>query len=115
MPDPGLDVASPIRVYLVDDHEVVRRGLRELLEAQPGIEVVGESGSAAQAIRRIPALRPDVAVIDMRLPDGSGVDICRSVRSIDPTIRAMAEPEGYVRVFVTRGSARVGRPAKEVR
>jgi two-component system response regulator DevR len=89
MRDPGPDTGAPIRVYLVDDHEVVRRGLRELLEAQPGIDVVGESGSAAQAIRRIPALRPHVALLDMRLPDGSGVDICRSVRSIDPTIRAL--------------------------
>jgi two-component system response regulator DevR len=89
MPDSGQDTAPTVRVYLVDDHEVVRRGLRELLESQPGIEVVGESGSAAQAIRRIPAIRPDVAVIDMRLPDGSGVDICRSVRAIDPTIHAL--------------------------
>jgi two-component system response regulator DevR len=89
MPHLGHDAASPIRVYLVDDHEVVRRGLRELLEARPGIEVVGESGTAAQAIRRIPALRPNVAVIDMRLPDGTGVDICRSVRSIDPSIHTL--------------------------
>src|SRR5664280_1436130 len=87
MTEAGPDTVATIRVYLVDDHEVVRRGLREVLE--PGIEVVGESGSAAQAIRRIPALRPDVAVIDMRLPDGSGVDVCRSVRAIDPTIRAL--------------------------
>jgi len=65
MPDSGQDAAPTVRVYLVDDHEVVRRGLRELLESAPGIEVVGESGSAAQAIRRIPAIRPDVAVIDM--------------------------------------------------
>ncbi|HEX2805241.1 MAG TPA: response regulator transcription factor [Kineosporiaceae bacterium] len=89
MSHPGHDAASPIRVYLVDDHEVVRRGLRELLEARPGIEVVGESGTAAQAIRRIPALRPNVAVIDMRLPDGTGVDVCRSVRSIDPSIHTL--------------------------
>ena len=64
-----------ITVFLLDDHEVVRRGLRELLEAEPDIEVVGESGSAAEATRRIPALRPDVAVLDGRLPDGSGVDV----------------------------------------
>lgn len=78
-----------IRVFLVDDHDVVRRGLRELLQAQPDIEVVGESGSALQAMRRIPALRPDVAVVDMRLPDGSGVEVCRSIRSVDPRIRAL--------------------------
>src|SRR6059058_4146878 len=78
-----------IRVYLLDDHEVVRRGLRELLEAEGDIEVVGESGSAVDAEHRIPALRPDVAVLDGRLPDGSGVDVCRAIRSVDPSIRAI--------------------------
>lgn len=78
-----------IGVYLLDDHEVVRRGLRELLESEDDIEVVGESGSAVEAARRIPALRPDVAVLDGRLPDGSGIDVCRQVRSIDPGIRAL--------------------------
>ncbi|MGA8114775.1 MAG: response regulator transcription factor [Actinocatenispora sp.] len=78
-----------ISVYLLDDHEVVRRGLRELLEAEDDIRVVGESGLATQAVSRIPALRPDVAVLDARLPDGSGVDVCRDVRSIDPSIRAL--------------------------
>lgn len=74
------------RVYLLDDHEVVRRGLRELLEVEDDIEVVGESGSASEAARRIPALRPHVMVLDARLPDGSGIDVCRDVRSIDPSI-----------------------------
>src|SRR6059058_2080961 len=78
-----------IRVYLLDDHEVVRRGLRELLEAEGDIEVVGESGSAVDAEHRIPALRPDVAVLDGRLPDGSGVDVCREIRSVDPSIQAL--------------------------
>ncbi|MFL6099414.1 MAG: response regulator [Actinomycetales bacterium] len=78
-----------IKVYLLDDHEVVRRGLRELLEVEDDIDVVGESGSAAEATRRIPALRPDVAVLDGRLPDGSGIDVCRDVRSVDPTIHAL--------------------------
>ncbi|WP_433203065.1 response regulator [Dactylosporangium sp. CS-047395] len=78
-----------IRVYLLDDHEVVRFGLRELLEREGDIEVVGESGSAVEATHRIPALRPDVAVLDGRLPDGSGIDVCRDVRSIDPTINAL--------------------------
>jgi DNA-binding NarL/FixJ family response regulator len=78
-----------IKVFLLDDHEVVRRGLRELLEVEPDIEVVGESGSAAEATRRIPALRPDVAVLDGRLPDGSGIDVCRDVRSIDPSVHAL--------------------------
>src|SRR5215468_11156295 len=75
-----------IRVYLLDDHEVVRHGLRDLLEREGDIEVVGESGSAVEAAHRIPALRPHVAVLDARLPDGNGIDVCREVRSIDPSI-----------------------------
>ena len=75
-----------IRVFLLDDHEVVRRGLRELLEVEDDLEVVGESGSAQEATRRIPALRPDVMILDARLPDGSGIDVCRDVRSVDPSV-----------------------------
>jgi DNA-binding NarL/FixJ family response regulator len=78
-----------IRVFLLDDHEVVRRGLADLLQADGDIEVVGESGSAQEAARRIPALRPDVAVLDARLPDGSGIDVCRDVRAVDPTIQGL--------------------------
>jgi len=78
-----------VRVYLLDDHEIVRRGLRELLENDGRIEVVGESGLAEEATRRIPALRPDVAVLDGRLPDGSGIDVCRDVRSVDPSIACL--------------------------
>ena len=78
-----------IRVFLLDDHEIVRRGLRELLESEGDIEVVGESGLAQEATRRIPALRPDVAILDARLPDGSGIDVCRDVRSLDPDIKAL--------------------------
>lgn len=78
-----------IRVYLLDDHEVVRRGLRDLLEQEDDIEVVGESGSAVDAAHRIPALKPDVAVLDGRLPDGSGIDVCRDIRSVDPSIKAL--------------------------
>ncbi|GAA1823435.1 response regulator transcription factor [Planosporangium flavigriseum] len=78
-----------IRVYLLDDHEVVRRGLRDLLEGEGDIEVVGESGSAVDAGHQIPALRPHVAVLDTRLPDGSGIDVCRQIRSVDPTIQAL--------------------------
>jgi two-component system response regulator DevR len=81
--------AEKIRVYLLDDHEVVRRGLRELLESAGDIEVVGESGLAQEATSRIPALHPDVAVLDGRLPDGSGIDVCRDVRSVDPSIKAL--------------------------
>jgi two-component system response regulator DevR len=78
-----------IRVFLLDDHEVVRRGLRELFESSADLEVVGESALAAEAGRRIPALRPDVAVLDARLPDGSGIDVARDVRSVDPSIKAL--------------------------
>jgi DNA-binding NarL/FixJ family response regulator len=78
-----------IRVFLLDDHEVVRQGLRTLLESSGDIEVVGESGSAEEAASRIPALRPDVAVLDGRLPDGSGVEVCRIIRSVDPSIHAL--------------------------
>ncbi|HEY0645316.1 MAG TPA: response regulator transcription factor, partial [Nocardioides sp.] len=82
-------MADPIRVYLLDDHDVVREGLRFLLEQQEGIEVVGESASAVEAAARIPALRPDVAVLDARLPDGSGIEVCRTVRAVDPSINAL--------------------------
>jgi len=78
-----------IRVFLLDDHEVVRRGLTALLESAPDIVVVGESGSAQEATCMIAALRPDVAVLDARLPDGDGVSVCREVRSIDPQIKAL--------------------------
>ena len=78
-----------IRVFLLDDHEIVRRGLRDLIEATGDLVIVGESGSAAEATRHIPALRPDVAVLDARLPDGSGIDVCRDIRSVDPSIRVL--------------------------
>src|SRR3954469_11259929 len=78
-----------IRVFLLDDHEVVRRGLVDLLQADGDIEVVGESGSAQEAARRIPALRPDVAVLDARLPDGNGIDVCRDVRAVDSSIKGL--------------------------
>lgn len=78
-----------IRVFLLDDHEVVRQGLRALLESTGSIEVVGEAGTAAEAAARIPALHPDVAVLDARLPDGSGIEVCRTVRAVDPSIRAL--------------------------
>ncbi|MEV4630387.1 response regulator transcription factor [Micromonospora sp. NPDC049523] len=78
-----------IRVFLLDDHEVVRRGLADLLHTAGDIEVVGESGSAREATVRIPALRPDVAILDARLPDGNGIDVCRDVRSVDSSIRGL--------------------------
>jgi DNA-binding NarL/FixJ family response regulator len=81
VPGPG---GPTIRVFLLDDHEVVRRGVAALLEAEGDIEVVGEAGSAAQAIARIPATAPHVAVLDVRLPDGDGVTVCREIRSRMP-------------------------------
>jgi DNA-binding NarL/FixJ family response regulator len=73
-----------VGVFLLDDHEIVRRGVRELLEAEPDIEVVGEAATAQEALARVPALRPDVAVLDVRLPDGDGVSVCRALRSRTP-------------------------------
>jgi DNA-binding NarL/FixJ family response regulator len=78
--------AVTIRVFLLDDHEIVRRGVRELLEAEGDIEIVGEAGTAEEAVGRIPATSPDVAVLDVRLPDGSGVEVCRDVRSARPEV-----------------------------
>lgn len=83
------DVVEPIRVFLLDDHEIVRLGVRELLEAEPDIRVVGEAGTAAAALARIPALRPEVAVLDVRLPDGDGVTVCREIRSRMPTVACL--------------------------
>jgi two-component system, NarL family, response regulator DevR len=80
---------TAIRVYLLDDHEVVREGLRVMLSSVPDIEIVGESGSAEEAVRRIPATRPHVAVLDGRLPDGTGIEVCRRIRSVDPSINAL--------------------------
>jgi DNA-binding NarL/FixJ family response regulator len=80
---------EPIRVFLVDDHEIVRRGVGELLSAEPDIEVVGEAATAAQARSRVGAIRPDVALLDVRLPDGSGIDVCRDLLSADPGIRCI--------------------------
>jgi DNA-binding NarL/FixJ family response regulator len=87
---PGQAAAGePIRVFLLDDHEIVRRGVRDVLEAEPDITVVGEAGTAASALARIPALAPDVAVLDVRLPDGDGVSVCRDIRSAMPQVACL--------------------------
>ncbi|MHC5702911.1 response regulator [Streptomyces tirandamycinicus] len=78
-----------ITVFLVDDHEVVRRGVYELLSAEEGIEVVGQAGTAAEALVRIPALTPDVAILEVHLPDGSGVEVCREIRSRNEDISCL--------------------------
>lgn len=88
-PDRPRTPDAPIRVFLLDDHELLRRGLRDLLEREGDLEVVGEAGNARQGAGMILALRPDVALLDVQLPDGSGVEVCRQVRSRDPGIRAL--------------------------
>ena len=83
-------MADPsIRVFLLDDHEIVRRGVRELLEAEPDIEVVGVAGTAGEALARVAGSRPDVAVLDVRLPDGDGVTVCRELRSRHPELACL--------------------------
>ncbi|MCX2749617.1 response regulator transcription factor [Arthrobacter sp. MI7-26] len=104
----GSSGEEPIRVYVLDDHELVRRGLQELLESE-GFVVVGMSGSAEEAARRIPALRPDVSVLDARLPDGTGIEVCREVRSVDPTLNCLIltsyDDEQALRGAVLAGAA----------
>jgi two-component system response regulator DevR len=78
-----------IRVFLVDDHEVVRRGIADMINAEPDLEVVGEASTARQAVARVAATVPDVAVLDVRLPDGSGIDVCRTIRSANPGVQCL--------------------------
>jgi DNA-binding NarL/FixJ family response regulator len=107
--DQGVDLSNDgIRVFILDDHELVRRGLEDLLESE-GFVVVGMSGSAAEAARRIPALRPDVAILDARLPDGTGIEVCRDVHSVDETINCLIltsyDDEQALRGAVLAGAA----------
>ena len=81
--------AAPVRVFLLDDHEIVRRGVRDLLETHDDLEVVGEASTAAQALERVPLSSPDVAVLDVQLPDGSGVEVCRELVSGDPDLACL--------------------------
>ena len=83
------DGAGVTRVFLLDDHEIVRRGLRELLESADDLEVVAEAGTAEEAMRRLPSAKPDVAVLDVRLPDGNGVEVCRDIRSSMPSVHCL--------------------------
>jgi two-component system response regulator DevR len=82
-------VSEGIRVFLLDDHELVRRGIRELLEIEGDIEICGEADSAEEALSRIPPTKPDVAILDVRLPDGNGVEVCREIRSRHPEINCL--------------------------
>ena len=106
------DGASSIRVFLLDDHEIVREGLRALLESQSDCEVVGEASTAAEALARIPPLVPDVAVLDVRLPDGDGVEVCREVRAGQPDVRCLmltsfADDEALFQAIVAGASGYV--------
>lgn len=85
----GQNASVTVRVFLLDDHEVVRRGVRELLEAEDDLEVVGEADTAEIALTRIPAIAPDVAVLDVQLPDGNGIEVCREIRSRRPDIACL--------------------------
>ncbi len=80
---------AQLRVFLLDDHEIVRRGVADALQSDPGIVVVGEAKTASEALARVPALRPDVAVLDVRLPDGDGVTVCRELRSRVPDLKVV--------------------------
>jgi two-component system, NarL family, response regulator DevR len=82
-------VTVTIRVFLLDDHEVVRRGVRELLDSADDLEVVGEASTASEALHRIPATKPDVAILDVRLPDGTGIEVCRDLRSQMPNLKCL--------------------------
>lgn len=83
------EITSTIRVFLLDDHEIVRRGVRELLESAEGIEVAGEASTADEALRRVPALRPDVAVLDVRLGESNGIEVCRELRAENADLRCL--------------------------
>ena len=82
-------MSDPVKVFLLDDHEIVRRGVRDLLEAESDMEVVGEAGTEDEALRRIPALDPDVAVLDVRLGSGDGISVCREIRSGHPRTKCL--------------------------
>ncbi|GAB4100867.1 response regulator transcription factor [Sinomonas halotolerans] len=110
------DGKAPLRVFILDDHELVRRGLQELLEGE-GFDVVGTSATAAEATRRIPALRPDVSVLDVRLPDGTGIEVCRDVHAVDPSLPCVMltsyDDEQSLRGAVLAGAS--GYVLKEIR
>ncbi|MDQ1483639.1 MAG: hypothetical protein QOF35_1715 [Actinomycetota bacterium] len=89
MDNPAGELTPRIKVFLLDDHEIVRRGLMDLINSTGDIMVVGEAGTANDALHRIPAAQPDVAILDARLPDGSGIDVCREIRSRSPEISCL--------------------------
>ncbi len=101
-----------MRVFLLDDHEIVRRGVKDLLDAEADLEVVGEAGTADEALARIPPTRPDVAVLDVRLPDGDGVQVCREIRSRHPEVQCLmltsfADDEALIQAIMSGASGYV--------
>jgi two-component system response regulator DevR len=115
--DDSTGLSQPITVFLLDDHEIVRRGIADLIGAESDLVVVGEASTAAQALARIPATRPDVAILDARLPDGSGMEVCRDIRSTMPEVRCLMltsyDDDDAVFAAVMAGAA--GYLLKEVR
>ena len=112
---PGSDTPR-VRVYLVDDHELVRRGLRDLLGTASDLEIVGEAASVGEATVGILATKPDVAVLDVRLPDGSGVELCRDVRSAEPSVHCLmltsyADDDALLRSAPSAAAAPCSTPA----
>lgn len=106
------------RLFLLDDHELVRHGLRDLLEAEDDLEVVGEAGTVAEALARIPVTRPDVAILDLQLPDGDGIEVCREVRSELPEIACLmltsyADDEALLAAVVAGASGYVLKQIRE--
>ncbi len=102
-------MSDPIRIFVLDDHELIRRGVRELMDEEDDIEVVGEAATAADALKRVAATRPDVAVIDLRLPDGDGIEVCREIRSLVPETRCIVftsyRDEGSVMQAILAGAS----------
>ena len=108
----GDEVVTTIGVFLLDDHEIVRRGVRELLESCADMTIVGEAGTVAEALARIPATRPQVAVLDVRLQDGNGVEVCREIRSLMPEVQCLmltsfSDDEALIDAFMAGASGYV--------
>ena len=106
-----------IRVFLLDDHELVRRGLAEIVNQEEDLEIVGEAETARDALARVPAVRPDVAVLDVRLPDGNGIEVCREIRSRQPEVRCLfvtsyAEEEGMSQAIMAGAAGYLIKQAK---
>lgn len=112
--------SNTIRVFLLDDHELVRRGLTEYLSDEPDFEIVGEAGSVAEALARIPGATPNVVVVDVRLPDGSGIEVCREVRSSMPDVRCLIltsfpDEDAFTQAVLAGASAWVLKETKTAR